>query len=106
MIFNKTWVREAELEELRRLQRLRAMTRLAETEGAVAGAAKTEDLSSDEREPENYSSDESEGKYLKVACSSSSALVPGLGGDGSLAELGKELKANEPVPELGEDKAN
>ena len=55
MIFNKTYeqgVREAELEELWRLQRLRT------------------------------------------------------GGDGRLAELGKELNANEPVPDLGEDKAN
>ena len=32
--------------------------------------------------------------------------MPGLRGDGRLAELGKELKAKEPVPELGEDKAN
>ena len=78
------------------MQRDRAVTRAAETEGAVTRAAETEDSSSDE----------SEGEYLKVACSSSSALVPGLGGDGRLAELGKELKANEPVPELGEDKAN
>ena len=51
MIPNKTYeqrVREAELGELRRLQRLCAMTRAAETEGAVTRAAKTEDPSSDE----------------------------------------------------------
>ena len=50
MILNKTYeqrVREAELEEFRRLQRLRAMTRAAETEGAVMRAAKTEESSSD-----------------------------------------------------------
>ena len=70
MIFNKTYeqrVREAGLEESRRLQRLRAMTRAAETEGAVMRAAKTEVSSSDEREPEASSSDESEGEYLKAA---------------------------------------
>jgi len=70
MIINRTYeqrVREAELEELRRLQRPRAMTRAAETEGAVTRAAKTEDSSSDEREPEDSSSDKSEGEYLKVA---------------------------------------
>ena len=30
-------------------------------------------------------------------------VFAGLGGDGRLAELGKVLKANEPVPELGEE---
>ena len=64
---NEQRVREAELVELRRLRRLRAMTRAAETEGAVTRAVKTEDYSSDKREPENSSSDESEGEYLKVA---------------------------------------
>ena len=38
-----------------------------------------------------------------VSGSSFSTLVPGLGGDGPLALLGKELKANGPVPELGEE---
>ena len=54
MVFNRTYeqgVREAKLEELRRVQRLRAMTRAAETESAVTRATKTEDPSSDEREP-------------------------------------------------------
>ena len=37
-----------------------------------------------------------------VPGSSPPALVPGLGSDGRLAQLGKEHKANGPVPELGE----
>ena len=59
MIFNRTYekrVRQAELEELRRLQRRRAVTRAAETEGAVTRAAETE------------VSDETEDEYFKVAC--------------------------------------
>ena len=38
-----------------------------------------------------------------VSGSSSSALVPGSGGDSRLAELEKVLKAKGPVPELGEE---
>ena len=60
MIINKTYeqrVREAELKELRRLQRLRAIVRSAEKGGAAALAAETE----------GSSSDESEGDYLKVS---------------------------------------
>ena len=86
----------AVFEILLRMQRNRAVTSAAETEGAVTRAAERED----------YPSDESEGVYLKVAYLRSSVLVPGLGGDRRLAELGKEPKANKPVPELGEDKAN
>ena len=57
LLFNETYeqsAREAELEELRRLQGLRAVTRAAETEGSVTRSAETEDSSSDESKDEYF----------------------------------------------------
>ena len=44
-----------------------------------------------------------EGAFFLVSGSICSALVPRLGGDGRLAELRKELKANKPLSGLGEE---
>ena len=50
--------------------------------------------------------DDKSATEIAKTCNNQETGEPPGGGDGRLVELGKDLKANEPVPELGEDKAN
>ena len=98
----------AEAENLRRTHRVRAaeLEALGENYSVSMTKAVSCDPVSEADQDRGSQANEADQAEEVSAGSSSYVLVPGLGGNGRLAELGKELKANEPVPELGEDKAN